>query len=246
MPAKRNDPSMKSGDAVKEGTEAAEKAVEAGADAASETAKTAGENARSAERATEKAAEKAKDAAAEMARDAGNVAERSAEEGAKATRKVTHDAAETTEESAEQTASAVEEGAKVTASAARQGAEQGKKKAEALAHRTQADLSRMSEMGETSILAVAQLHAQFMRNALQVNARLLDFARERLSEDIRTSEELASCRKFDETVEVMTGFYQRAVEAYTAEAGNLMHVGAEAGRQSTEASMRRFQDQRAS
>lgn len=86
------------------------------------------------------------------------------------------------------------------------------------------DLANASAAGERSLLAIAHLHSRLLKNALTVNAQLLDFARSRITEDIRTSESMACCGSMPEAMDVMTGFYRRAIEEYASETAELMRL----------------------
>lgn len=96
------------------------------------------------------------------------------------------------------------------------------------------DIERMADAGQKSMFAFAHLHQRLMRNALQVNAEILDFARKRVDEDIRTSDRLTRCDNVNDAMEVMSSFYQKAFEAYADEANQLMRLGSEAARTSIE------------
>lgn len=100
------------------------------------------------------------------------------------------------------------------------------------------DLDRVAEASQKSLLAFAHLHSRLMRNALEVNAEILDFARKRIGEDILTNERLTRCGNVNEAMEVMSGFYQKAFEAYAEEANNLVRISAEATKRSLEDSRR--------
>lgn len=99
---------------------------------------------------------------------------------------------------------------------------------------TNVDLDRVSSASQKSLLAVAHLHARLFRNALEVNAELLDFARKRVGEDLRTNDELSRCRNVNDAVEVISGFYQTAFEAYAEEADKLVKISTDAARRSIE------------
>lgn len=101
-----------------------------------------------------------------------------------------------------------------------------------------ADLDRVADASQKSLLAFAHLHTRLLRNALEVNAEILDFARKRITEDIRTNDRLCSCDNVTDAMEVMSGFYQKAFEEYTEEANNLVRIGTEATQRSLEESQR--------
>ena len=96
------------------------------------------------------------------------------------------------------------------------------------------DLDRLANASQNSLFAYGHLHSRLLRNALEVNAELLDFARNRIGEDIRTSERLARCDNASDTMEVMSGFYQKAFEEYAEEANQLVKLGSDAAKHSLE------------
>ncbi len=96
------------------------------------------------------------------------------------------------------------------------------------------DLDRLANAGQNSLLAFGHLHSRLLRNALEVNAELLDFARNRIGEDIRTSERLARCDNATDTMEVMSEFYQKAFEEYAEEANQLVKLGSDVAKHSLE------------
>ena len=89
------------------------------------------------------------------------------------------------------------------------------------------DIERVTVAGQKSVMAFAHLHTRLLRNALEVNAHLLDFARKRLEEDIRTNDELCRCDNVSDALEVMSGFYQKAFREYADEANELVRLSAE-------------------
>ena len=96
------------------------------------------------------------------------------------------------------------------------------------------DLDRLANASQNSLLAFGHLHSRLLRNALEVNAELLDFARNRIGEDIRTSERLARCDNATDTMEVMSKFYQKAFEEYAQEANQLVKLGSDVAKHSLE------------
>ncbi len=96
------------------------------------------------------------------------------------------------------------------------------------------DLDRLANASQNSLLAFGHLHSRLLRNALEVNAELLDFARNRIGEDIRTSERLALCDNASDTMEVMSGFYQKAFEEYAEEVNQLVKLGSDVAKHSLE------------
>lgn len=95
-------------------------------------------------------------------------------------------------------------------------------------------VDRAADTTQRSLTAIAHLHSRLIRNALEVNAELLDFARRRVGEDISTSERLSRSRNPAEATEVMNGFYQKALKDYTQEAEKIMKIGTDAARRSIE------------
>ena len=93
---------------------------------------------------------------------------------------------------------------------------------------------RAAEAGQRSLLAVARLHSRLMRNAMEVNVELLDFARRRVGEDICTSEKLSRSRNPADAFEVMGDFYKRALKDYARETEKIVRIGNEATRRSIE------------
>ncbi len=96
------------------------------------------------------------------------------------------------------------------------------------------DLDRLANASQNSLLAFGHLHSRLLRNALEVNAELLDFARNRIGEDIRTSERLACCDDATDTMEVMSEFYRKAFEEYAEEANQLVKLGSDVAKHSLE------------
>jgi len=96
------------------------------------------------------------------------------------------------------------------------------------------DLNQLSDTSQKSMIALGHLNSRLLRNALEVNAQFLDFARNRIGEDIRTSERLACCGNVADTVEVISGFYQKAFEEYAEEANQLVKLGSKAATHSLE------------
>lgn len=98
------------------------------------------------------------------------------------------------------------------------------------------DVEQMTEAGQQSMLAIAQLHSRLVRNALEVNAELVEFASRRIKEDIQTSERFTQCTSMNEAMELMNGFYQKAFEAYASEANKLVKIGTDAVKRTIEES----------
>jgi len=84
------------------------------------------------------------------------------------------------------------------------------------------DVNGITEVGTKSATAMTQLHARMFRDALKFNAELLDFARRRLGEDIKATEQLCRCESMPDAMSVMNDFYQKAVQQYTDETSNLV------------------------
>lgn len=97
------------------------------------------------------------------------------------------------------------------------------------------DLERVAVAGQKSMMAFAHLHQRLMRNALEVNAQLLDFARKRIEEDIRTNDQLCRCDNVTDALEVMNGFYQKAFREYADEANELVRLGTDSARNAQQA-----------
>ena len=95
-------------------------------------------------------------------------------------------------------------------------------------------LDWLANASQNSLFAYGHLHSRLLRNALEVNAELLDFARNRIGEDIRTSERLARCDNATDTMEVMSEFYQKAFEEYAEEANQLVKLGSDVTKRSLE------------
>lgn len=89
------------------------------------------------------------------------------------------------------------------------------------------DMERVTVAGQKSMMAFAHLHTRLLRNALEVNAHLLDFARKRIEEDIRANDELCRCDNVSDALEVMSSFYQKAFREYADEANELVRLSAE-------------------
>lgn len=96
------------------------------------------------------------------------------------------------------------------------------------------DIERVAVAGQKSMMAFTHLHTRLLRNALEVNAELLDFARKRIGEDIRASEELCRCDNVTDALEVMSGFYQKALQEYAEEANELVKRSAESAKKASE------------
>lgn len=96
------------------------------------------------------------------------------------------------------------------------------------------DMDRVADASQKSMLAFAHLHSRLIRNALEVNAELLDFARQRVTEDIQANDKLCRCNNVTDAMEVMSGFYQKAFEAYAEEANKIVRIGTDAARRSIE------------
>ena len=96
------------------------------------------------------------------------------------------------------------------------------------------DLDRLANASQNSLLAFGHVHSRMLRNVLEVNAELLDFARNRIGEDIRTSDRLALCDNATDAMEVMSEFYQKAFEEYAEEANQLVKLGSDAAKHSLE------------
>ena len=96
------------------------------------------------------------------------------------------------------------------------------------------DVDQFASAGSRSLLAVAHLHARLMRNALEVNAEVLDFARRRVGEEIGASQKLGRARNPAEAAEVMSGFYRKALEDYAEAAERIVRITADSARRSIE------------
>jgi len=96
------------------------------------------------------------------------------------------------------------------------------------------NLDQLTKPSQKSMLAFGHLNSRLLRNALEVNAQLLDFARNRIGEDIRASEQLACCDNVTDTVAVISGFYQKAFAEYAEEANQLVKLGSDAATHSLE------------
>jgi hypothetical protein len=93
------------------------------------------------------------------------------------------------------------------------------------------DFQAVADTGQRSLAAVARMHSRVFRDAMKFNAELLDFTRRRIGANIATSDRLAHCDTVTEAVEVVSGFYQGAVEDYSAESTTLMRMGTEIAKQ---------------
>ena len=96
--------------------------------------------------------------------------------------------------------------------------------------------ARLAEARQGPAMAFVTLHSRLLRNALEVNAELLDFVRRRLDADMRASRDLAACKTAAEAAEVVNGFRQRALEDYAEETGRVLQFGADAARRALEES----------
>ena len=88
-----------------------------------------------------------------------------------------------------------------------------------------ADLEQVTEAGQHSLAAMAQMHARVFRDALRFNAELLDFASRRVRADIDASNRLARCDSATEAMDVMSEFYQGALRDYAEESTALVRLG---------------------
>lgn len=89
--------------------------------------------------------------------------------------------------------------------------------------------------GEMPVMAFTQVQTRMMREALAMQAELIDFVRSRIGRDIETNEKLAKCRSMPEALEVMTGFCRQAIDTYADEARKLMAMGRKAADEAAEA-----------
>lgn len=104
------------------------------------------------------------------------------------------------------------------------------------------ELDRVANAGEKSVLAFAHLHSRLLRNALEINAELMDFARKRLGEDIEASEKFSHCKSVGDAVEVMNGFCQNAVRDYAEESNRIVRMSSDATRRSMEETAREAEE----
>ena len=70
-------------------------------------------------------------------------------------------------------------------------------------------------------------YAEEARRALQRGADLMDFAHRRVHEKMRTSQELARCKTVADAAEIMSGFYQNALDEYSDQASKVIMLRAE-------------------
>jgi len=106
------------------------------------------------------------------------------------------------------------------------------KQAEAKPAGTGLDIGAVTQNSQRSLAAIAHLHSRAFRDALKLNAELLDFTRRRLGANIDASDRLANCGTATEAVSVMTSFYQGAVQDYARESSALWRIGTEMAKQS--------------
>jgi len=96
------------------------------------------------------------------------------------------------------------------------------------------DLEALAQNGQRSLAAMAHLHSRAFRDAMTFNAELLDFTRRRIGANIEASDKLCRCETVTDAADVMSGFYQRAVEDYATESAALFKIGTTMASKSTE------------
>ena len=96
------------------------------------------------------------------------------------------------------------------------------------------DLEQVAEAGQRSLAALAHVHSRAFRDALKLNAELLDFARRRIGADIQTSDRLARCNSVSEAMDALGDFYQGAFRDYAEETTALVRLGSSIGSESAE------------
>lgn len=96
------------------------------------------------------------------------------------------------------------------------------------------DFQSVAETGQRSLAAMARMHTRAFRDAMKLNAELLDFTRRRVGANIATSDKLAHCETVNEAVDVVTGYCQCAMEDYSEESNTLIRIGTEIAKQNGE------------
>lgn len=96
------------------------------------------------------------------------------------------------------------------------------------------DFQHLAESGQRSLEAMAHLHSRTFRDAMKLNAELVDFTRRRIGANIESSDKMTRCKSMSEAVGIVNGFYQRAVEDYARQSAMLLKIGTEIASQSTE------------
>jgi len=86
------------------------------------------------------------------------------------------------------------------------------------------DIEQAAETGQKSVAAFAHMHSRVFRDAMKFNAELLEFARRRVGADIAASDSLTRCQSVSDAVNVMSDFYQTALQDYADQTTSLMHA----------------------
>ena len=86
------------------------------------------------------------------------------------------------------------------------------------------DIEQAAETGQKSVAAFAHMHSRVFRDAMKFNAELLEFVRRRVGADIAASDSLTRCQSVSDAVNVMSDFYQTALQDYADQTTSLMHA----------------------
>lgn len=99
------------------------------------------------------------------------------------------------------------------------------------------DIEQAAQNGQKSLTAFAHMHTRVFRDAMRFNAQLLDFARRRVGADIETSDRLSRCETITDAMDVMTNFYNDAVQDYASQTADVVLASTEISARNVEESL---------
>lgn len=99
------------------------------------------------------------------------------------------------------------------------------------------DIEQAAQNGQKSLTAFAHMHTRVFRDAMRFNAQLLDFARRRVDADIETSDRLSRCESITDAMDVMTNFYNVAVQDYASQTADVVLASTEISARNVEESL---------
>jgi hypothetical protein len=102
------------------------------------------------------------------------------------------------------------------------------KAAEQVASATDAAIDGVTISQQQAMETMESAGQAMMQGVTKMQKEIVDFVSERIRHDMETQQALLRCKTFDEVRDVQTRFFQTAMDQYSAEAGRMMRIAAEA------------------
>lgn len=87
------------------------------------------------------------------------------------------------------------------------------------------DFSSVMEMNKNTIDSMGEMNQRMYEGLSRYNEEVLKFVNSRLKEDFSVPQDLMTCTTPQEVYNVYTGFFQKAMQQYLAEAERLTSLG---------------------